>query len=262
MDLALRELAESLVESSGATQPFGLHVIPSTDPAADLARTVEREVFGDVFGNSAELLDAEYRQYEPASIFLCVLDHRRLVPAGVMRLIVSSDHGLKSVDDIERIWGQRIDEVLDRTGCALDRDRCWDIATLAVSKEYRRAAAEGLSSAALYQAAVMIAQTCGVHWYVAVLDVRVLRLISLTMRRPFSRFDGLGPAPYLDSPASVPVFIDLATYEARLAVDKPDIHDLLFAGHGLENAMWTPHWDHAAHRALDVLGLTAQTAVT
>jgi hypothetical protein len=260
MDLVLRELAESLVESSGASQAFGLHVIPSTDPAAELARSIEREVFGDVFGNSAEVLDAEYRRYEPASVFLCVLDHRRLVPAGVMRLIVSSAHGLKSVDDIERVWGQRIDEVVDRTGCEFDRNSCWDIATLAVSKGYRRAAAEGLSSAALYQASVMIARVCRVRWYVAVLDVRVLRLISLTMGRPFSRFDGLEPAPYLDSAASLPVFIDLAAYEARVAADKPDIHDLLFEGHGLETAMWTPDWDDAAHRALDALGLTAQSS--
>ena len=210
-----------------------------------------------MFGNTPELLDAEYRPYEPASVFLCVLDHRRLVPAGAMRLILPSAHGLKSVADIERIWHARVDDVLDWTGSGLGRDRCWDIATLAVAKEYRRAAAEGLSSAALYQAAVMIAQACHVRWYVAVLDVRVLRLISFTMGRPFTRFDALEPAPYLDSAASIPVYVDLATYKARLAADKPDIHDLLFAGHGLEAAVWSPDWDDSAHRALDALGLTA-----
>jgi hypothetical protein len=262
MDLVLRELAEPLVEASGASQPFGLHVIPSTDPAAELGRAVEREVFGDVFGNSPELLEAEYRPYEPASVFLCVLDHRRLVPTGAMRLILPSPHGLKSVVDIEHIWRTRVEEVLDPTGRGFDRDRCWDIATLAVSKEYRRAAAEGLSSAALYQAAVMIAQACNVRWYVAVLDVRVLRLISLTMGRPFTRFDGLEPAPYLDSAASLPAFVDLAAFEARLAENKPDIHELLFAGHGLEAAVWSPDWDDAAHRALDALGLTAPARST
>ncbi len=257
MDLILRQLAESLVESSGAVQPFGLHVIPSTDPAAELGRAVEREVFGDVFGNSPALLAAEYDRYEPASVFLCVLDHRRLAPAGVMRLVVSSECGLKSLDDIERVWGRSVDDVITRTGCELDRDSCWDIATLAVSTEYRRAAAEGLSSTALYQAAVMIARARRVRWYVAVLDVRVLRLISLTMGRPFLRFDGLEAAPYLDSASSLPVFVDLDGYEARLAAEKPHLHDLLFAGHGLEASVWTPDWAEAAERALAALALAA-----
>ena len=112
MDLALRELAESVIESSGAEQPFSLHLIASTDAAAELGRSVEREVFGEVFGNSPELLAAEYAQYEPASVFLVVLDNRRLLPAGVMRLIVSGAQGLKSLDDIERVWGQPIDAVV------------------------------------------------------------------------------------------------------------------------------------------------------
>ena len=80
------------------------------------------------------------------------------------------------------------------------------------------------------------------------------------MGRPFQRFEGLEPGPYLDSASSVPVYVDLGEYEARLAAGKPEIRELLFAGHGLEAAMWTPDWADAALHALDALGLAAETA--
>ena len=153
---------------------------------------------------------------------------------------------MKSLDDIERVWGQPIDEVVARTGCAIDRVQLLDIATLAVGKEYRRAAAEGLVSTALYQASVMTAQVRQVPWYVAVLDVRVLRLISSTMGKPFTKFDGIEPAPYLDSSSSLPVFVDLDDYGRRLLEEKPEIYELLFRGAGLEAAVWTPEWVDAA----------------
>ena len=106
VDLDLRERCAALVDRSGSTQPFGLHVVASTDPAAELGRVVERVVFEEFFDNSPELLDEEYEPYEPASMFLCVIDQRRLVPAGVMRLIVPSPAGLKTLDDIERVLGR------------------------------------------------------------------------------------------------------------------------------------------------------------
>jgi len=64
-------------------------------------------------------------------MFVCVLDHRRR--RSDVRLILPSANGPKSVDDIERPSRQRIDEVLDRMGCELDRDRGWDLATFAGS---------------------------------------------------------------------------------------------------------------------------------
>ena len=113
-------------------------------------------------------------------------------------------------------------------------------------------------STALYQASVMTAQVQHVPWYVAVLDVRVLRLISSTMGRPFTTFDGLEPAPYLDSSSSLPVFVDLDDYGRRLLEHKPEIYELLFQGAGLEAAVWTPEWTDAAQTAVGALDLPLQ----
>ncbi len=41
----------------------------------------------------AELLDEEYHRYEPASYFVCVVDHRRAICAAMMRIIVPIDDG-------------------------------------------------------------------------------------------------------------------------------------------------------------------------
>jgi hypothetical protein len=250
LDLGLRERTASLVERSEATQPFGLYVLASTDPAAELGRVVERVVFEEFFDNSPELLAEEYDPYEPASVFLCVVDHRRLVPAGVMRLVVSSPCGFKSLDDVTNVWGENVENVIASSGSGLDQQRCWDVATFAITEEYRGAATEGLVSLSLYQALVQTARTCDVPWFVAVLDVAVLAAIDERMARPFTRFPGLAPKPYLDSPASVPVYVDLDGYQPRLAAVDSTMHDILFHGTGLEAAMWTPDWAPVTRAAL------------
>jgi hypothetical protein len=56
----------------------------------------------------------------------------------------------------------------------------------------------------------------------------------------FSRFDGLEPRSYLDSPASLPVWSDVLEYRSRVAlIDRP-LHDLIFEGKGLESVVSLP----------------------
>src|SRR6266516_4584263 len=108
----LTELADELIGERQPSEPFGTYLACSDEPSAELARSVERAVFLETFGDTAELLDAEYQPYESASIFFIVLDHRRRVPAGMMRVIVPSRAGFKSLDDIARVWNQPVDNVL------------------------------------------------------------------------------------------------------------------------------------------------------
>jgi hypothetical protein len=92
-------LIDGIVGPVRPRPPFGTYVVASTDPAAALGRQLEQEVFGDVFDNSPELLAAEYDAYEASSVFIIVVDHRRMVPAGVMRLVLPAPIGLKSLED-------------------------------------------------------------------------------------------------------------------------------------------------------------------
>ncbi|GIU86715.1 MAG: hypothetical protein KatS3mg009_1230 [Acidimicrobiia bacterium] len=259
MDLARRELAEALVAGRGQPeQPFGCYVIGGDDPAAELGRSVERDVFLEYFGNTEELLAAEYGPYERTSLFLCVVDHRRLVPAGVMRMILPTPAGQKSLVDMERCWGTDAATAFARSGADVDPARVWDIATLAVAADYRGGGSEGLVSIALYQAAFQSALPCGIGFFVAILDSVVLRLIEERVSEPFRYFAGLEPRRYLDSPASLPVFVDIDDYSRRLRAADPRMHEVLLDGRGLEAAVSVPRWVEESRAVVDRLHAAAR----
>jgi len=234
----LRELGGRVVAAAGRpSEPFGVYAFAADAPESELARHVERDVFYEFFNNTPELLDAEYGPYEASTLFVCALDHRRRLPAGAIRLVLPSPAGLKSLGDVEPVWGQRIDDLLVRTSLRLDADRAWDVATLAVDSEYRGRATDGLVSLGLYQGVAQLALRCHVSWVVTILDLVVLNLLQRAMADPFQRFAGLEPMPYLDSPASLPVYCDLDAYFARLETADPSMYEILFEGRGLEAAV-------------------------
>jgi hypothetical protein len=239
--VALDELATALIETEARSDtPFGLYVIRADDPFSELARSVEREVFYDYFGNTPDLLEAEYGPYEGASLFFVMIDHVRRMPAGVIRILLPSPAGFKSLHDITKDWGAPVDEVLERTGITLDLDSMWDIATLAVSRDYRGAATAGLVSFGLYQGATMLASLTDLANAVAIFDLVALDLVQKAIHRPFARFSGLEPQRYLDSSSSIPVYSDVREYRARLAIVDADMYEMLFAGIGMEAVISSP----------------------
>ena len=242
LDSEMREQVTDVIDPN-ANEPFGVYVWADPDPAASLARHVERVVFGESFGNSPEQLDVEYGKYEHSSVFLCVIDHGRRLPVGMARAILPSDAGLKSLDDLEREWGEDIDDVLARTGLPMERDFVWDCATVATLAGYRRGTTHGLISMALYQTLTTAAVRCGFRWLVAVVDAPVLRVLQWRAGRPFHTYDGVPAMPYLGSAASMPVWSDLAAWSARLAIENPVKHEIVFGGHGLPGDVAPPDWD-------------------
>ena len=234
----LRDLGGRVIAAAGQpSQPFGVYAVEAHEPESELARHVERKVFYEFFKNTPELLAAEYGPYEDSTLFVCVLDHRRRLPAGVIRLVLPSAAGLKSLDDVEAVWGHRLDDVLGRTGTSLEMDRTWDVATLAVDAEYRGRATDGLVSLGLYQAVAQLAVRCHVRWVVTILDLVVLDLIQQATSKAFESFSGLEPLRYLDSPSSLPVYCDLDAYFPRLETADPSMHEILYDGRGLEPAV-------------------------
>jgi hypothetical protein len=235
-DVELRRLAGA-VTAPGTTSPLGVYLFRSGDPASELARHLERVVFMETFGNTPELLSKEYAPYDEASIFLCVIDHLRRVPAGTMRIVRPSIIGFKTLDDAGPVWGEPVATMAARTGIEIDLARTWDIATLAVAAEYRGKATMGLVSMGLYQALAMATRRCGIAWLLAILDVPVFRMIRWRLRMPMAGFTGVGARPYLGSPASLPVWCNVGDTERRLAVSDPDLHALYFDGVGMEPAL-------------------------
>ncbi len=252
LDLGREELAERIdaaVDPARASSPFGLYAWRATDPAAEIARSLERSVFAEAFGESPALLQAEYERYESASVFFCVVDHRRRIPAGAIRVIVPGGEGFKSVDDVERFWHVDPRACWREAGTVPDEDRMWDIATLAVGPDYRGAAGQGIVSLALYGGVTSTAVRAGMGWYAAILDRPVLRLLQWRLGRPFERYPGIREASYLGSELSLPVWSNLGTWAERLAAVDESIYEIVFEGRGLEPACSVPDADSLVETA-------------
>ncbi len=242
----LRSLAEEKMNKR-STAPLGVYVFSSDDPGAELARSVEAEVFLDTFGNTPEQLAAEYSPYEGRTVFLCVIDHLRRAPAAAMRIIVPTADGRlsKSLDDMERHWGIRPTVATIRNGVRFPFFNTWDIATLAVSHSHQGRATAGLVSMALYEAYVRGSRECGYDYVVAILDKRAYRFSNWVFRDTWAPFDGTDAIPYLGSPSSLPVWSQLSDWGARLKEGERSIYELVFESRGFENVV-----DLASERAL------------
>jgi hypothetical protein len=243
------------------TEPFGTYVFVTSDPAAEIARGLERRVFLDAFGNTAELLVKEYQPYERASFFVCVINHRRRVCAAMMRVIVpiADGPGLKSLLDVEPVWGQSAAALLGAAGVELDASRTWDLATLAVDREYRSGTALGLMHIGLYQAVARLARYFAVNWLVAILDYPVYRLIRLQLRRIFVAYGE--ERPYLGSARSVPAYCPIRDAELEAATADPDLHELIYVGSAIKDALRQVELEPAT-RALQGLFQQAAAAST
>ncbi|MEP6623504.1 MAG: hypothetical protein ABJC79_03615 [Acidimicrobiia bacterium] len=239
----LRELATPVIEAAGSPdEPFGIYIFSADQPESELARHIERTVFDETFGNPSELLDAEYLPYEGTTLFYTVLDHRRRLPAGMMRIILPSDLGLKTFQVIRDAWSADIDATLTRSKFVENLDLAWDVTTLAVGGEYRGKATDGLISLGLYQTLVRSVVEGGGRWLVTILDMKPLELIQTFTHNAFRGFDGLEARSYLDSPLSIPMFTDIWEWRHRILAADADTYALLFDGIGIEPAMRPPEW--------------------
>lgn len=252
-DEQLRQLVSGATDPQ-ANEPFGAYVFAAGSPGAEIARHVERVVFLEAFGNTAGQLEVEYSPYESSSLLFCVVDHRRRVPAGALRIVVPAPGGpgLKSLNDVEPVWGEPAGALLARSGAEPPPEATWDIATLAVMPEYRGAAAAGLVSLALYQSVIGTAQRSGVDWLVAIVDVAVHRMSRLKFCEPFVPY-----APgrsYLGSASSLPVYLHISDWQRRLELGDPAVHDIVFSARGIEAAVRPVDVDGAVFLAGSVSG--------
>jgi hypothetical protein len=171
-------------------------------------------------------------------------------------MILPSAAGLKSLNDLERVWDEPAQAVLERTDVAMDPFRVWDIATLAILPEYRGRAASGIVALGLYQGMFSQARLEGVAQCVTVLDVVVLRQVQYQFKKPFSRFVGIEPRRYLGSPLSIPMWCDIRSWRQRLLQDRTDMHEMLFRGGGLSEAVRLPTSLRARLDAVPVASVT------
>ncbi|MCY1145398.1 hypothetical protein OWR29_45980 [Actinoplanes sp. Pm04-4] len=176
-----------------------LTVVAGSDhPLAAVARTVECQVFNDAFGNTPEVMAAEYGPYESSSIFYLVIDTRTAQPAGAARVIIGDR--LKTLDDAPAHIGRTADEILDAHN--LRGEPVWDFATAAVLPAYR---GRLTVSSMLYRTFAVACLRAGVNHAVTLLDKRAYRNMTLVGARQ-EPLAGSAPFAYLGSPETYALY--------------------------------------------------------
>jgi hypothetical protein len=157
-----------------------------------------------------------YAPYEASSHFYLIADRAEQCVAGVLRVIKSSPAGLKTLNDIEQA-PLRIPRDLVMAHYEIDSlENCWDIATLAVPKEYRLPSMEQHVSALLYRA--LYADICRrqVEHAVSVMDRRAYRHLTHLLGFPFRPILGAPAFGYLGSASSYAVHVFVPEAKAAL----------------------------------------------
>lgn len=211
------------------------------DPTGDLlesARDCEGEVFLRWYGNTREQLAEEYGPYEDCSAFLCVADASGEVLAAARLLAPGGGAGLKTLVDVGRApWG--VDGRRAAAAAGAQLETTWDVATIGVRRQTQDTARLSL---ALYHGVVNVCRANGMSGFVAVLDERVRRLLDsvgiVTRTLP-----GTGPATYLGSPQSTPVYVLRSYMFDQQRRNFPDAYRLVTLGQGLDGIA-VPELDH------------------
>jgi hypothetical protein len=218
--MPIYDLPESEMRKRGAAAlygypdggPFIALAVRNDDLLADVARTVERQVFEESFAMDADVMTEEYARYEQDSLFFLVLDRRTMLPAGAARVI---DGGGKTLDEAPDVIGVDLSTIVARH--RMFDGKIWDFATLAVLPEYRGGKSTMVSSL-LYRAFLNAGRRAGVRHVVAMLDSRAHRGIAM-IGAPFEPMAGSEPFEYLGSPSTSALYMPFGAIEPAIAAE-------------------------------------------
>lgn len=199
---------ESVLRQEHARLPrtrsqYACILVQDADPLSNVARSVERKVFEEAFGNDADQMRSEYSMYEASSAFLLVVDMHRLRPAGSMRLIysISGPCDYKSIDDLKPAFGINSTQYFEATKIS-DRRKVIDVATLAVCDSHRGSTSGSyIVSTLLYRALTLFILSNGFEHLVAILDRDAWRALTY-LGMPITDALEFGHFPYLGSQES------------------------------------------------------------
>ncbi|TPG33040.1 hypothetical protein [Mycolicibacterium hodleri] len=194
---------------------FACFAVEGTDPFANIARQLEREVFEQSWGNDAATMKKEYGPYDEASVFFMAVDTQDGVPAGVVRMIRNSPAGLKTIVDLDDCIKSPIAPIAIPIGDVMqhhaidDLDRCWDGATAAVPRKYRRRLAT--AHVQILRVMALAAMRENVQHFVSVLDAPVVRAARDVLGLPLVPLVDTPPFTHMDAPNNQAVYAHVPT---------------------------------------------------
>jgi hypothetical protein len=207
----IRALGAGALDAYPSRGPFVARAVRTDDPLADVARTVERQVFEASFGNDASTMAAEYGPYEKDSLFFLVLDRATAMPVGAGRVI---EGGGKTLDDAPDRIGVDLSTIVATH--RLYEGRIWDFATVAVLPEYRGGRSGLVASSLLYRTFLNAGRRAGVRHVVTMLDSRAYRSMTL-LGAPFEAMAGSAPFEYLGSKSTRALYLSFDALEPSIA---------------------------------------------
>lgn len=190
---------------SSEPEQFRIGVSTGRDPdPAVLA--FEIDVFQRRFNEPIDFFSKAYDDYADGITLLGVYDQDDTVRA-VARLAIDTGNGFKSLHDAAKDpWNVDIDAFIDKHG----RDNIIDLLTISTNEIKRSAGGYPLASSIIFAAVQRYAATMGRGVGVGVVNSRVLKYVQRVLGIPYRAIDGVAPAPYYGSPASVPAVVPLS----------------------------------------------------
>jgi hypothetical protein len=210
---------------------YGIYLIDGKNIFSDIGRYIESTVLYEYFKNTPEQLQKQYGDYDNYSMFLVGIDHETREPMGEMRIILPSELGQKSLNDLPKTDLKIYPETV-YTAYDMDPDKCLDVATIAVAKSYRGKRGDNLTSLLLYRSLyVRFLKDPNYTHVVAILDLEAKNSID-KYKIPFRPILDTEAFSYLESPLSLALIAQTTEYypqvdywQRRLALEALDDED-------------------------------------
>ena len=186
---------------------FVYYELSSSSEFANLARTVEADVFMERFKEPHAQTAQTYSPYERQSRFLLAVDTVTGRSVGALRVVTDGENGFLTLNDLAEPPSE--DKAAPQIDIAAalaeknidDLSKCWDVGTVAVVKDYRKVTEV---STMLYRAMYINARKHGVEHLITILDENPYkRVMEPYLGIPFKSFGGLdAPFRYYNSKGS------------------------------------------------------------
>ncbi len=198
------------------------------------ARDCEASALDAHFGLNREILDAEFVDYEDASVFLTISDDGGTVHAAA-RFILPNPKGLKSLSEMSREpWS--LDGHAVARDAGLDLTTTWDVASFS-----RRPGLAGGNrlALALSHGLILASRANGVTSVVAILNETVRSYLAM-FGLIYIPLPGAATLPFDGSPASTPVYASYGQFLDTARRLNPEGYRLVAQGIGLDGITVPP----------------------